>query len=106
MKTPALLGPLERTGSVTGPNKLGVSLSSPEDGNRSSFRKVVFSGYLEFPTMDEVQIPSNSQGEIVEFFLRGPICSFTRYGSEVILCKVDGIFICDTKEDDGSSGSN
>jgi hypothetical protein len=30
------------------PNRVGVSLPSPEDGNRSRFRNVVFSNYLEF----------------------------------------------------------
>jgi hypothetical protein len=29
------------------PNKVRVSLSSPEDGNRPIFRNVVFSNYLE-----------------------------------------------------------
>jgi hypothetical protein len=28
-----------------GPNRVGVFLPSPEDGNRSSFRNVVFSGF-------------------------------------------------------------
>jgi hypothetical protein len=31
-----------------------LSLPSPEDGNRYSFRNVVFSRYLEFRTLDEV----------------------------------------------------
>jgi hypothetical protein len=43
-----------------GPNRVGVSLPSPEDGNRSSFRNVVFSSYLEFRTMSKVQEPSKS----------------------------------------------
>jgi hypothetical protein len=34
---------------------VGVSLHQPEDGNRSSFRNVVFSSYLEFRTVDEAQ---------------------------------------------------
>jgi hypothetical protein len=38
-----------------GPNKVGVSLLSPEDGNRSHFRNVVVSSYLELRTMDKVQ---------------------------------------------------
>jgi hypothetical protein len=42
-----------------GPNRVVVFLPSPEDGNRSSFRNVVFSSYLEFRTIDKVQIPSN-----------------------------------------------
>jgi hypothetical protein len=41
-------------------NTVGVSLPSPEDGNRSSFRNVVFL-YLEFWTMEKVQIPSDPE---------------------------------------------
>jgi hypothetical protein len=37
-----------------GPNKVGVSILSPEDENRSSFRKVVFSSYLEIWTINPV----------------------------------------------------
>jgi hypothetical protein len=37
-----------------GPNRLRVSHSSPEDGNRSSFR-YVFSSFLEFRTLGKVQ---------------------------------------------------
>jgi hypothetical protein len=33
------------------PNTLGVSIPTSEDRNRSSFRNVVFSSYLEFRTM-------------------------------------------------------
>jgi hypothetical protein len=40
-----------------GPNRVDVSFPSPEDGNRSSLRNVVFSSYLEFRTMDEVHKP-------------------------------------------------
>jgi hypothetical protein len=35
-----------------GRHRIGVSLPSPEDGNRSSFHNIVFSSYLEFRTMD------------------------------------------------------
>jgi hypothetical protein len=42
-----------------GPRRLSVSLTSPEDGNRSSFRNVVFYSYLEFFAMDKVQKPSD-----------------------------------------------
>jgi hypothetical protein len=38
-----------------------VSLPSHEDGNRSVFRNVVFSVYLEFRAMDRVQKPSDSE---------------------------------------------
>jgi hypothetical protein len=64
-----MLVPLERAKQVQllrlaiskRPNRLGVSLSSPGNGNRSSFRNVVFSSYLEFWTMDKVQKPSGSE---------------------------------------------
>jgi hypothetical protein len=36
-----------------GHNRAGVSLPSPEDGNRSSFQNVVFSSYLELHTMEK-----------------------------------------------------
>jgi hypothetical protein len=49
-----------------GPNKVRVSLLPPEDGNRSSFRNVVFSSYLKFRTMDKVHKPSDSE----KFILR------------------------------------
>jgi hypothetical protein len=42
-----------------GPNRVGVALSSSEDGNRSSFRNVVFSIYLELRTMDKVHKPAD-----------------------------------------------
>jgi hypothetical protein len=34
-----------------GLNRIGVSLPSPEDGNRSSYRNVAFSNYLKFRTI-------------------------------------------------------
>jgi hypothetical protein len=34
-----------------GPNRVGVSLRSPEDGNRYSVRNVVLSGLLQFRTI-------------------------------------------------------
>jgi hypothetical protein len=43
--TPTLLGPLERASfnhCTNGPSKVGATFFLPEDGNRSSFRKVVF----------------------------------------------------------------
>jgi hypothetical protein len=43
-----------------GPDRVGVSLPSSEDGNTFSFRNIVFSNYLEFRIMDEVQKPSDS----------------------------------------------
>jgi hypothetical protein len=50
--TPTLLGPLE-----------GANLShwSPEDGIKSNFRNIVFSSCLEFPAMDKVHKPSDSE---------------------------------------------
>jgi hypothetical protein len=44
-----------------GPNKVGVSLHSPEDGNRSSFRNIVFTSYLELQRMDRVGKPIDSE---------------------------------------------
>jgi hypothetical protein len=41
----------------SGPKRVGVFLSSPEDGNRSSFRNVVLSSYLECRTIDKVINP-------------------------------------------------
>jgi hypothetical protein len=38
-----------------GPNRAGVSLLSPEDGNGSSCRNVVLSSYLESRTMHKFQ---------------------------------------------------
>jgi hypothetical protein len=46
----------------TGPNRVGVSCPSPEDGNRSSFRNVVFfCFFLEYRTMNKVQKPSSPE---------------------------------------------
>jgi hypothetical protein len=64
-ETPTLLGPLERAqlnhGTISkGPNRVYVSLPSPEKGNRSSFRNVVF-WYLEFQAMNKFQKPSSSE---------------------------------------------
>jgi hypothetical protein len=44
-----------------GPNRLGVSLPSPEDGNRLSFRNIVFRNYLEFWMMDATHKASVSE---------------------------------------------
>jgi hypothetical protein len=44
-----------------GPNRVDVSLLSPQDGNRPSFQNVVFSSYLEFSMMNKVQKSSNSE---------------------------------------------
>jgi hypothetical protein len=43
-----------------GPNRVGVFLPSPVEGNRYSFRNV-FPQYSEFLTMDKVQNPGNSE---------------------------------------------
>jgi hypothetical protein len=48
------------------PNTVGVSLHSPEDGNKSSFRNVVFFSYLEFWTLDKVHTPSDSKGFLTD----------------------------------------
>jgi hypothetical protein len=49
-----------------GPNKVGVSLPSAEDGNRSSFQNAVVStsSYSEFHKLDKVQKPSDSESHI------------------------------------------
>jgi hypothetical protein len=44
-----------------GPNRVGVSLPSPEDRNRSSFRNIVFSRYLKFREMMKDKNPINSE---------------------------------------------
>jgi hypothetical protein len=44
-----------------GLNRAGVSLPSPKDGNRSSFRNVMLSSYLHTRTMDNDHIPSDSE---------------------------------------------
>jgi hypothetical protein len=46
-----------------GPNRIDVSLLSPEDRNRSSIRNIVCFSYLEFLTMDKVQKLSDSEHE-------------------------------------------
>jgi hypothetical protein len=65
-QTPTPLGALEISNlkewnrlevSSKGPNRVIVSFSSSQDGNRSSFQNVVFSSYLKFLTMDKVHNP-------------------------------------------------
>jgi hypothetical protein len=52
-ETPILLGPLERTNLNQWKthglrfNRVGISLQSPEDGNRSVFLNIAFSNFLE-----------------------------------------------------------
>jgi hypothetical protein len=64
-ETPTLLGPLERANLnhwlslSNGLDRVGVSQPSSEDGNRCSFRNVVFLCCLERQTMYNVQKPSN-----------------------------------------------
>jgi hypothetical protein len=48
------------------PNRIGVSLPSPEDVNRSSFRNVAFSSYLELRKMKKGHKSSDSDN----FFFR------------------------------------
>jgi hypothetical protein len=62
METPTRLGSLERAGPVPAePDRVRVSLPSPEEGNRSSFRNAVLSFYFEYPTMKNVQKSSHSE---------------------------------------------
>jgi hypothetical protein len=42
-----------------GPNRVGASLLSPEDRNRSIFQNFVFSSYFEFRMTDKVHNPSD-----------------------------------------------
>jgi hypothetical protein len=44
-----------------GPNRVDISLLSPENGNRPSSQNVEFCSYLEFWTMDRVHDPSDSE---------------------------------------------
>jgi hypothetical protein len=44
-----------------GPTTVGVSHPSHEEGNRSNFRNVRFSTYLEFWITDKVQKPVDSE---------------------------------------------
>jgi hypothetical protein len=46
--------------TCNGTKGVGVSLPSPEDGNRTSFRNVVSSCNLECRTIDKVQNPVDS----------------------------------------------
>jgi hypothetical protein len=64
LETPTLLGSLERTNLnhlalSKESSRVSVSLSSPEDGNGSSFQNVVFYIYLELHAVDKVQKPIN-----------------------------------------------
>jgi hypothetical protein len=44
-----------------GTNRVGISLTSPEDGDKSSLRNVVFSSYLEYRKTDRVQKLTHSE---------------------------------------------
>jgi hypothetical protein len=54
LETPTIMGPSERftLGFCKGPNSVGVSHLLPEDGNRSSFRNIMF-----FRISDDGQSP-------------------------------------------------
>jgi hypothetical protein len=47
--------------SAEGHNRVDVSLPSPQERNRSSFRNIVFYSYLELQVMDIVHKPSDSE---------------------------------------------
>jgi hypothetical protein len=55
-------------------NRVGVFFPSPGGGNRSSSLKVVFQSFLEYRTMNEVQIARDFEKLRVFFLL-----SYTRY---------------------------
>jgi hypothetical protein len=99
-KTPCQLGPLEKLTSITGPNWLGVFPPWPEDGNRSSFRNVVFSNFLEYWTMDKVKKLSNSDSVNIRsvvidmesttpFFMLGRSCSAK---TTLCVCELRAVF--------------
>jgi hypothetical protein len=44
-----------------GPSRVGVSVPSPEDGSRPSFRNVVLDSQLEFSEMEKVHEISDSE---------------------------------------------
>jgi hypothetical protein len=44
-----------------GPDRVGVPCYSPEDGNKCSFRNIMFFSYLEFRTMDKIQKLGDSE---------------------------------------------
>jgi hypothetical protein len=52
--------PVPEVNSFQATNRVGISLLSPENGNRFSFQNDGFSSYLEFRTMDKVHNPSDS----------------------------------------------
>jgi hypothetical protein len=62
MESSTLLGPLEEVqwlmfGLSKDLNRVHISLPTPEDGNRSSFRNVMFPTCLEFRTIGNVRKP-------------------------------------------------
>jgi hypothetical protein len=50
-----------RTAVAKGTNRVGLFFRSPENLNRSIFRNVVFTSYLEFRTMVKIHKPSDSE---------------------------------------------
>jgi hypothetical protein len=51
-----------------GPNRVGVSLLSPDEESTSSYRNIVFSSYLEFWAEDKVQELSDINSEYVTIY--------------------------------------
>jgi hypothetical protein len=47
--------------SITGPNRVGVSVPYPEEGSRSNFHNVVFYSYLEFQMVCKVHKINDSE---------------------------------------------
>jgi hypothetical protein len=65
------------------PSRVDVSFHSPEDGNITSFRNIVYSSYLEFRTMDKVRKTSDSQcctpkSEPFRFYSVFSYCNFSQ----------------------------
>jgi hypothetical protein len=55
------LGPVIEVSPLLETNGIEVSCPSFGDGNRFSFKNIVFSSYLEFQTMDKIHKPSDSE---------------------------------------------
>jgi hypothetical protein len=78
-----------------GPNRVGVSVLSPEDGNRSSFQNALFV-VLEFQMMQKFQKPSYSEFKLnlesklkyTQNFGSDIFSVSTIYGQETILMEL------------------
>jgi hypothetical protein len=62
-KLTSITEPVTEVGTLRGPTKQ-VSLPSAEEANRSIFRNVVFSSYLEFQRLDKVRKLADSEKKV------------------------------------------